>query len=410
MILEYFEELANGLEIKLAEPGLPYVARKRLTLEIARLGVRLFSGKERIAWCGVLTPFDLLSAMGVRSAFAEFTGALLASTGTVETFLGLAEDDGYSTDSCSYHRAVIGAASQNLMPEPQFLIATTAPCTGGLALVEELARRFDKDLFVLHVPNDDRPDGVDYLAEQIRTMVDFVSAHTGEPLDGERLAAAMRKTNEARALLKETYALAGAVPSPARRRDMVNLNIVMSLLLGEDAAVEVARTYRDELRRKIEQHDTGVEGEQLRLLWLQNRIQFKTSLDAMLEREHHTAIVADEINDINWDPIDPEDPYRGLAARMMSVCYVGPVSRRLDNLKRIARDYHIDGALNPCHWGCRQGAGSRGLVAAGLKEAGIPVLNLEVDCVDPRNFSEGQLRTRLEAFVEMLLAERQQSA
>ncbi len=30
------------------------------------------------------------------------------------------------------------------------------------------------------------------------------------------------------------------------------------------------------------------------------------------------------------------------------------------------------------------------------------VLNLEVDCIDQRNFSEGQLKTRLEAFVEML--------
>jgi benzoyl-CoA reductase/2-hydroxyglutaryl-CoA dehydratase subunit BcrC/BadD/HgdB len=30
------------------------------------------------------------------------------------------------------------------------------------------------------------------------------------------------------------------------------------------------------------------------------------------------------------------------------------------------------------------------------------VLNLEVDCIDPRPFAEGQLRTRLEAFAEML--------
>jgi benzoyl-CoA reductase/2-hydroxyglutaryl-CoA dehydratase subunit BcrC/BadD/HgdB len=68
----------------------------------------------------------------------------------------------------------------------------------------------------------------------------------------------------------------------------------------------------------------------------------------------------------------------------------------------MARDYRIDGAINPCHWGCRQGTGARGMIAEGLRSIGVPVLNLEVDCVDPRNFSEGQLRTRLEAFVEML--------
>jgi benzoyl-CoA reductase/2-hydroxyglutaryl-CoA dehydratase subunit BcrC/BadD/HgdB len=62
----------------------------------------------------------------------------------------------------------------------------------------------------------------------------------------------------------------------------------------------------------------------------------------------------------------------------------------------------VDGVINPCHWGCRQGTGARGLVTEGLKQIGVPVLNLEVDCADPRNFAEGQLKTRLEAFVEML--------
>jgi benzoyl-CoA reductase/2-hydroxyglutaryl-CoA dehydratase subunit BcrC/BadD/HgdB len=60
--------------------------------------------------------------------------------------------------------------------------------------------------------------------------------------------------------------------------------------------------------------------------------------------------------------------------------------------------------INPCHWGCRQGTGSRGLITQELQKAGIPVLNLEVDCVDPRNFSEGQVRTRIQAFVETILA------
>jgi benzoyl-CoA reductase/2-hydroxyglutaryl-CoA dehydratase subunit BcrC/BadD/HgdB len=288
------------------------------------------------------------------------------------------------------------------MPEPKFLIATSAPCTGGLALIEQLARRFGKELFVLHIPNHDRPEGLDHLAEQLRDMVEFIAEQTGERLDHERLSAAIEKTNAARALLKEAFALAGAVPGPARRRDMINLNIILSLLLGTDAAVEVARTYRDELKEKVDRGEAGVAGERLRLMWLQNRIQFKNPLGELLEKEHGAAIVADEINDINWEPIDPTDPYRGLAARMMSVCYVGPATRRIENLKRMAKAYRIDGALNPCHWGCRQGAGARGLIVEGMREVGVPVLNLEVDCLDPRNFSEGQLRTRVEAFVEML--------
>jgi benzoyl-CoA reductase/2-hydroxyglutaryl-CoA dehydratase subunit BcrC/BadD/HgdB len=75
---------------------------------------------------------------------------------------------------------------------------------------------------------------------------------------------------------------------------------------------------------------------------------------------------------------------------------------RIKHLHKLARAYSLDGAINPCHWGCRQGTGARGLISDGLKEIGVPVLNLEVDCVDKRNFAEGQLRTRIEAFMEML--------
>jgi benzoyl-CoA reductase/2-hydroxyglutaryl-CoA dehydratase subunit BcrC/BadD/HgdB len=86
----------------------------------------------------------------------------------------------------------------------------------------------------------------------------------------------------------------------------------------------------------------------------------------------------------------------------MSLPFVGSVQRRLELLRVMAADYRVDGAVNPCHWGCRQGTGARGLIEEGLKEAGVPVLNLEVDCLDERSFSEGQVRTRLEAFMEML--------
>jgi benzoyl-CoA reductase/2-hydroxyglutaryl-CoA dehydratase subunit BcrC/BadD/HgdB len=44
----------------------------------------------------------------------------------------------------------------------------------------------------------------------------------------------------------------------------------------------------------------------------------------------------------------------------------------------------------------------RGLITESLRELDVPVLNLEVDCVDARNVAESQVRTRLEAFMEML--------
>jgi benzoyl-CoA reductase/2-hydroxyglutaryl-CoA dehydratase subunit BcrC/BadD/HgdB len=402
MMKQYFDDLVAGIEGAIAADPESASPRKTYTLEVARLGQRLYGGEERVAWCGITAPFDLLTAMGVTSCFVEFVGAMLASTGMVETFLEEAEQVGFTGDICAYHRSVIGAARKGFMPEPDFLVATTCPCSGGVSVMEMLAKHFNKDLFVLNVPQEQTEQNVRDLADQIKEMVAFVEAHTGEPLDRDKLKAAVEKTNTARDKLVEVYQLASRVPSPVNGKALNNFGIVVALLLGTDAAVTAAEAFRQDFEQKVAAGVSGIADEKLRLMWIQNRIQFKNPIVKMMEEDYGAAIVIDELNDITWDPVDVDDPYRGMAERAMSIPFNGKNVRRVAHLRKLARAYKIDGAINPCHWGCRQGTGSRGLVGQGLKEIGVPVLNLEVDCVDPRNFAEGQLRTRIEAFTEML--------
>jgi benzoyl-CoA reductase/2-hydroxyglutaryl-CoA dehydratase subunit BcrC/BadD/HgdB len=402
MMLQYFKDLESGIAEKIKQnPDNPN-ARKKYALEVARLGTRLYSGENNVAWCGVTAPFDLLSAMGVTSCFVEFIGAMLATTGTIGTFLDHAEKSGYASDICGYHRSVLGSARQGLMPVPDFLIATSCPCTGGLAVMENLAEYFKKDLFVLHVPQDESEKSVQYLADQIKEMTRFVSSHTGRSLDKEALGRAIENTNRAREMMQGVFELASHVPSPTNGHDLSNFGIVMALLLGTDAAVEISEAYRNEFAARDRDMKPGMPGEKHRLMWIQNRIQFKSPLDNLLRERYLANIVVDELNSITWEPIDPEDPYTGLARRAISIPFNGTIERRIAHLQKLALTYKIDGAINPCHRGCRQGAGARGLISDGLKEIGIPVLNLEVDVVDPRDFAEGQLSTRIEAFIEML--------
>lgn len=402
MMLQYFKDLESGIAAKIKEnPDSPN-ARKKYALEVARLGTRLYSGESSVAWCGVTAPFDLLSAMGVTSCFVEFIGAMLASTGAIGTFLDHAEHSGYAADICGYHRSVLGSAKQGLMPVPDFLIATSCPCTGGLAVMENLAGMFKKDLFVLHIPQDETEKSVKYLADQIEQMTGFVSAHTGRPIDKGTLRRAIENTNSARELMKEVFELASHVPSPTNGHDLSNFGIVMALLLGTEAAIEISKSYRDEFAARNREMKPGMPGEKHRLMWIQNRIQFKNPLDGLLREQYRANIVVDELNSITWEPIDPDDPYTGLARRAISIPFNGNIRRRVNHLQKLSLSYKIDGAINPCHRGCRQGAGARGLISEGLREIGIPVLNLEVDVVDPRDFAEGQLSTRIEAFIEML--------
>lgn len=399
MMKQFFDDMVANIEARFLDHP---TARLRFTLENARLCQRLYSGTHRLAWCGVCAPFDLLNAMGLSSCFVEFLGAVIAASGSAGQFLEEAEHAGFLADSCGWHRAVIGAAAKGMMPVPDVMIATSSPCTGGVAAVEHLARTFECPLYVLAIPPDDSASSVRYLADQIRSMVEFVSAHTGEVLDEGRLREAMNKTNEAREAAMEVFCLAQRVPSPVRAADLRNFGITLPLFLGTETAVEIAQAYRDEFSARLEQGISGVPDERFRLIWLQEAIQFRHPLIKMLEQDYQAAIVVEELDDIYWEPIDVEDPYIGLARRTIAFPFNGSADHRLKHIKKLVQAYKIDGAINPCHWGCRQGTGARGLISEALKELAVPVINLEVDCADSRNFSEGQLRTRLGAFMEVL--------
>ncbi|MBI5498649.1 MAG: 2-hydroxyacyl-CoA dehydratase [Deltaproteobacteria bacterium] len=410
MIGEYFAGLARDIEAKLAAEPAASSARKVFALEVARLGVRLYSPGRPVAWCGVLAPFDLLNGVGVTSCFAEFVGAMLAGMGAATPPLEGAEQAGYAADTCAYHRAVVGAAMQGMMPVPDFLVATTTPCTGGLAAIENLARLFRRELLVLQIPRAETEAGVRFLAGQLERLARFAAGRAGTALDAERVAAAVELSNLTRGLMVEIYDLARKVPSPVGNRDLANFGIVVPLLMGTQAGVDVARATRDELAARVGDGKSGVAGERFRLLWVQNRIQFPNPLLKLLEDEYRAVIVVDELNDVTWEPIDPADPYPGMARRAIGLPLNGPAERRVARLRQLATEYRVDGVIHPCHWGCRQGTGIRGLVQRGFRETGIPVLNLEVDCIDARSFSEGQLRTRLEAFLELIAGRPRASA
>ena len=404
MILQQFDKIVAGIESKLAMPG-GLTPRRRFSLALASLGQRLYDGEHPVAWCGVVAPFDLLGALGYTSCFVEFVGASLASSGMVGAFLNRAEQEGYAPDMCAYHRAVAGAAAAGMMPVPDVLVGTSCPCSAGQGTLENLAKKLDRELIMLHVPQEETAESVAYLAGQLQAMMDRIQEISGRSLPSEELARVMERSNETVAIMDEVFTLAEAVPSPASSNELKDFGIALPLLLGTEEALEVAQLYRDVFSARVEAGEgNGRSEERVRLLWIQNRIQFREPLVRMLENDLGAIIVVDELNHITWDPIDPADPLPGIARRMITNAFNGPIESRIGKMQDLARRYKIHGAVNPCNWGCRQGAGARGMMQAGLAEVGVPVLNLEVDCVDPRSFAEGQLTTRLEAFVELLEA------
>nr|MDA3788724.1 2-hydroxyacyl-CoA dehydratase family protein [Desulfobacula sp.] len=354
MMYEHFDNTVKGIKEKLDQEPEGINARKKYVLELSRLGKKLYTKDEIIAWCGVTAPFDLLSAMGVTSCFVEFVGAMLASTQTAGYFFEEAEDSGFATDSCAYHRAVMGAVLKNAMPEPDFIIGTSSPCTAGLAIVENFAHQYKKDFFVLNVPQNYTKDTIKFLAAQIEEMTLFVSAHTKRTLSKEKLGIALENFNRSSTLLKDIYDLAKTKPSPVDNRLLRDFGTVITLMMGTQKGVDICQSFKDELNHRIKSGWHHASKEKSRLMWLQNRIQHPFPMDEMLD-DLGAKIVVDELNNVTWGPMDPDIPFESIAKRMISIPFSMGTSERIRLMQDLARDYQIDGAINPCHWGCRQG-------------------------------------------------------
>ncbi|MFW9946755.1 MAG: 2-hydroxyacyl-CoA dehydratase subunit D [Candidatus Odinarchaeota archaeon] len=400
LLKEYFFQLEGALKNKLE---LKLTPRRKFVYEIARIGTRIFDENWSVGWTTVFVPYEILNSMNVSGMFVEFFGAMLSGAGMSRKYFELAESKGYSTDSCSYHRTIIGAAMDGLIPEPDVLIGASIPCNGGVKALKRIGEIFNKEVFILNIPIEVTSKSIDYLVEQYEQMIDYIEKNTERKLDYHKLKQSIKYNNQAREYLIEVNELCKNVPSPSTSNDLKNF-IMYILLLGTKEGVEVAKIYRDEFQYRIDNKLFGLPEERHRLLWIQNRIQFKTDLIPALEEKFNANVVIDELNHIWWEELDESDPLRSLAYRMMTHPLVGPVERRLKVLTQLAEEYKVDGAINPAHWGCRQSGGARVLFKEALQKVGVPLIHLDVDCVDERNYSHGQILTRLEAFMEMVSA------
>ena len=96
-----------------------------------------------------------------------------------------------------------------------------------------------------------------------------------------------------------------------------------------------------------------------------------------------------------------------MARRLVENHFNGRGERRIEKCIRMCSDLEADGAVVFCHWGCKQTAGISVSLKDALEENGFPTLILNGDGCDEDNSSDGQVSTRLNAFIEMLEERRQ---
>ncbi len=374
-------------------------ARVRLLHGMARLGLEAFEGERPVVWATVYAlPMEIITTFGFVPFCHEFVAATLASLGLGTQALSEAEDRGFSRDSCSYQRAGLGAGLAGYLPRPAAIVGTTNICDGVGKVYETMGRHYGLEPVLLQPPFGDSPREVQYLEGQLSELIERLERDTGQRFDEQRFEQVIRNANETRALMLRVNELRNAVPCPWHGRDAFEFTFLAYLIWGTERLIDIYRELVAELEAKRQEPR---DGERCRILWLHAMPYHRTSLFDLLE-EHGARLVCDEMGIVYWDPIDERRPLRSMAQRMLGHPAHGSITARVERACRLAQEYHVDGALHFTHWGCRQGYGGVRLMKDGLAEIGVPMLSLDGDGVDDRNYAPGQEKTRIEAFLEML--------
>jgi len=378
-------------------------SHKRVNV-IANFFRKAYREDSKVAFRSVIMPTEIFFAMDVVPVCLETVSAMLASSGLSPYALNIAEQNHYSKDICSFTRCTLGAAIDNFLPTPDFLACTSYYCDDTGKLFNILGKMYGKEYYLLDIPYDYKAeDSVEYLSKQIREMVTLLEKSLGEKLDPDRLSETICLANEARNYFMKVNELRTNIPAPISGGEAIDYAALLAFTWGSKEMVDVCKMLYEDVKEKVEENKRLKKtSTRPRILWRHLRPYYNDSLIEYIEKDLGCDIVFEEINFIHWDEMNPRDPYSSIARKLLSDPAVGDVKHWLDAIFPTVDKYKIDALISFAHWGCRQLASTNQIVKTALEKKGIPLLELSSDCIDGRDYSFQQLKTRLQAFIEIV--------
>jgi benzoyl-CoA reductase/2-hydroxyglutaryl-CoA dehydratase subunit BcrC/BadD/HgdB len=272
---------------------------------------------------------------------------------------------------------------------------------------EELSRHFNVPLYIvdaaLPVGEDLSPRHINYFAEQLKELMEFVEEHTGNKFDMDKFKEVLGYSDEASRLFLEIGSLRKTVPSPISPIEIFTNMFPIVTLAGKKEAVEFYNELYDEISELAKRKEAAVPNEKYRLLWDLFPIWYNLNLFKYIE-EKGGVVVADVYATTFGGRVDISRPFEGLAER-----YVGNpllsygVQQKTELYKQMIKEYHVDGVVFHSNRSCRMASMGQYDVKQGIYEdIGIPGAIFESDFVDPRSYSDEQVKDVLDSFFEIL--------
>lgn len=371
---------------------------------------------KKVAWITSGGPVEPLIAMDVIPVYPENHGAMIGAAKMGVDLCEKAEEMGYARDLCSYARADIACATVDGgpiggLPRPDMLICCNNICGTVLKWYEVQARYFDVPLFILDTPFSHREYSLAadaYVRSQLEEYLVFLESHCAKPFDRDRLTEVGRLSVAGQRLWQAILDTTMNRPAPMSAFDAFFHLALIVTLRGTQTVVDYYSGLLEEMKARVAEGIAAVPGERYRLLWDNLPVWYRTRWLSEKFAAHDACLVADTYTS-SWCgsmPYLDENDFLGSMAAGYSRIYINIATDQMAEMVVAMVDkYSADGLVIHSNRSCKPySLGQYDIQRIVQEKCGIPSLVIEADMTDARNFSESQIDTRIDAFMEVLSA------
>jgi bcr-type benzoyl-CoA reductase subunit C len=350
--------------------------------------------RKVIGWLCTYVPEEIIHAAGALPVrITGYNHEVELEDGTAYMYI----------NNCSFSRSCL---QLGLRGEYDFLdgIAGGSTCDGARRLFD-LWRYYLKPSFyhVLTVPRKTHERAHQLYHSQIAEFKNHLEASLGVTITDKALLNSIQLYNESRSLLQELYELRKLdepLITGAETMEVMNASFRMSKEL-----------FNKYLREFIQELKTSGQGQKCRArLMLSGSVMTNTEFIKSIE-DLQVLVVTDELCNSTryWsDPVilDGKSPLQAISDRYLDnfpCARMYPSDERFNRIVSLARDFKVDGIISQIIRYCVSYAHDVPLISDRLKREEIPILFLDVEY---GTSGTGQIRTRVQAFLEMIEAKK----
>ena len=369
---------------------------------------------RKVAWITSGGPVEPLIAMDVIPVYPENHGAMIGASKMGGSLCEVAEAMGYSADLCSYARSDIGCATVNGgpiggLPKPDMLVCCNNICGTVLKWYEIQARYFNVPLFILDTPFC-HTEYTEEMARYVRAQFDdyfiFLEKACGKKFDFEKLNHVGHLSHQGQLLWQAVLDTAMHKPSPMSAFDAFYHLALIVTLRGTKEVIDYYTWLLAYMKDRIARGIGAVPNEKYRLLWDNIPIWHRTRWLSEKFAAHNACLVADTYTTAWCGALRyiDENNFIDSAAEAHARIYLNiGVDQMAKMVIEMIDKYDVDGFVLHSNRSCKPYSfGQLDIQKIVERERGIPCLMLEADMTDERTFSESQISTRIDAYMEII--------